>query len=263
MSDSEFAKTHLREHLITMLVPSISKGFWSIYDTANELCDKNNQPDQTLRTFQNMLAKIPEWSEATLVKEVERITLSTQCSYLDELLMGVFIAYMKSFASLHYRGDDTHVSIDFERPSMEKFIHALYIQSARTLWQTAYLFKTIGIPNEQQARNRRDIEAILRESMEHVIRSFLPWKSIAKHFTDPPVTPVPPPSTTVSQRQVTFEEDNDSEDEDDTEEEPRRLVIGDEDATIQVEKIEDEKPDEIFINEVNIQPTDETLVLNL
>ena len=79
MSDAEFAKTHLRDHLMSIIVPSISKGFWSIYDTSKELCDRNSQPDQVLRTFQNMLTKIPDWTEATLTTEVERIVATSKC----------------------------------------------------------------------------------------------------------------------------------------------------------------------------------------
>ena len=168
MSDTDFAKTQLREHIGGLLISPVAEGFWSIYETAKDLCKRNEQMDQVLRTFQNMLTKIPEWSGSTLTTEVERIVKTTKCSYLDDLLMGVFISYMKSFASLHYRGSSSHVDIDFDRPTMEKFIHELYIHSARQLWQVAYLFKTIGVSSEQQARNRRDIESHINSSLEHV-----------------------------------------------------------------------------------------------
>ena len=179
---TEFAKEHLREHLVGLLVGPVSDGFWSIHDSAKELCDRNSQPDQVLRTFQNMLTRIPEWSDATLSTEVERILKITNCKYMDDLLMGVFIAYMKSFASLHYRGSQSELKIDFDRPSFAKFIHELYKHSARKMWQMAYYFKTVGVSSEQQARNRQEIEKIVTECMEQVIRSFLPWEAIAKKY---------------------------------------------------------------------------------
>jgi len=175
MGDTEFAKVHLREHLVGLIVPPISEGFWSVYTTSKELCERNGQLDQVLRTFQNMLTRIPEWSDSTLATEVERIIKVSKCNYLDDLIMGVFIAYMKSFASLHYRGNSSQIKIEFERPSVAKFIHELYKHSARKLWQVAYLFRTVGVPSEQQARNRQDIEKIILECMEQVIRAFLPW----------------------------------------------------------------------------------------
>jgi hypothetical protein len=179
---TEFAKEHLREHLVGLLVSPVSDGFWSIHDSAKDLCDRNGQPDQILRTFQNMLTRIPEWSDSTLSTEVERILKVTNCKYMDDLLMGVFIAYMKSFASLHYRGSQSELKIEFERPSFAKFIHELYKHSARKMWQMAYYFKTVGVSSEQQARNRQDIEKIVTECMEQVIRSFLPWEAIAKKY---------------------------------------------------------------------------------
>jgi hypothetical protein len=179
---TEFAKEHLREHLVGLLVSPVADGFWSIHDSAKDLCDRNGQPDQILRTFQNMLTRIPEWSDSTLSTEVERILKVTNCKYMDDLLMGVFIAYMKSFASLHYRGSQSELKIEFERPSFAKFIHELYKHSARKMWQMAYYFKTVGVSSEQQARNRQDIEKIVTECMEQVIRSFLPWEAIAKKY---------------------------------------------------------------------------------
>jgi hypothetical protein len=195
MADTEFAKTHLREHLGSLLVSPVSEGFWSIQKTAIEFCERNSQPDQVLRTFQNMLTRIHEWSDVTLSTEVDRIQKVSKCGYLDDLLMGVFIAYMKSFATLHYRGGSTEINIDFDRPSLAKFIHELYKHSARKLWQVAYLFKTTGITSEQHARNRQEVESIISQCLEQVIRSFLPWESIAKKYfsQSEPTTQAPPP----------------------------------------------------------------------
>jgi len=258
MSDAEFAKTHLRDHLMSIIVPSISKGFWSIYDTSKELCDRNSQPDQVLRTFQNMLTKIPEWTDATLTTEVERIVATSKCSYLDDLLMGVFIAYMKSFASLHYRGSSTHVNVDFDRPSMNKFVHELYLESARKLWQVAYLFKTGGVSAEQQARNRQEIITVLNHSFEIVVRSFLPWKTIAKQFSEAPVVEPEAPQ----RNKVVFEDDSDDDDEE--EEKPKPISISEEEATIDIDTFSDVEEEADPLKDIETKASNgSTLVLNL
>lgn len=270
MGDAEFAKIHLREHLSGLIIPPVSEGFWSIYDSSKELCHRNNQSDQTLRTFQNMLTRIPEWSDSTLTTEVDRIIKVSKCEYLDDLLMGVFISYMKSFASLHYRGESSHIKIEFERPSLAKFLHELYKHSARKLWQVAYLFRTIGTTSEQQARNRQDIEKIITECMEQVVRGFLPWQTIAKNYfvetpTDVPVLAPPlAPSKTVQ-----FEEE--SEDEESDEEEPPKLQISEETATLEVEDLDKKEEQTVQLPEQEVDPlkeieskiSSETLVLNL
>lgn len=274
MGDTEFAKVHLREHLGGLLVPTISEGLWSIYASSKELCERNSQIDQVLRTFQNMLTRIPEWSDSTLSTEVERIIKVSKCNYMDDLIMGVFLAYMKSFASIHYRGNSSQIKIEFDRPSVAKFVHELYKQSARKLWQVAYLFRTHGVPSEQQARNRQEIEKIILECMEQVIRAFLPWEAIAKnYFVDTP-TDVPVVQTDSSLKSVTFEEeDEEDEDEDEEYEAPPRLTISEEVGSIEVSDLD--QPQEVTLPEVKQEDIDplkeieskvtegESLVINL
>ena len=270
MTDTEFAKNHLREHLSGLIIPPISEGFWSIYMSGKELCDRNNQPDQILRTFQNMLTRIPEWSDATLSTEVERIVKITKCTYLDDLLMGVFISYMKSFASLHYRGASSQIKIEFERPNFTKFIHELYKHSARKVWQVAYLFKTVGVSAEQLARNRQEIEKIIADCMEQVIRSFLPWEQISKnYFMDTPSDiPTQPPAASKS---VMFEDvqDDESDSDSDEEEERPKMTMGDETVSLDVEEL-DNKSDTKTVVIPEMDPLSEieskmgdSLVLNM
>ena len=122
MSDTDHAKTQLREHLASLLVPHVSEGFWSIQKNAHEMCQRNKQPGETIRTFQNMLTKIPEWTDSTVTEETDRILKKSKCAYMDDLLMGVFLSYMKSFASLQYKGRSSQVKMEFERPNVSKFI---------------------------------------------------------------------------------------------------------------------------------------------
>lgn len=290
---TEFAKEHLREHLVGLLVSPVADGFWSICNSAEELCKRNGQPDQILRTFQNMLTRIPEWSDATLSTEVERILKITNCKYMDDLLMGVFIAYMKSFASLHYRGSQSELKIEFDRPSFAKFIHELYKHSARKIWQMAYYFKTVGVSSEQQARNRQEVEKIVTECMEQVIRSFLPWEAITKKYfaeDDEPSQSASLPVHRVSEEplkksvptQVKFE-DNVPEEGSDSgsdlgsesgDEDRGELKVGDEVAEIEFEDMDKPAPAPVPVPEEEDEEEDdplkeiegkagETLVLNM
>jgi len=252
MSSTEFAKTHLREHLVSLIVPPVSDGFWSIYDSAKEVCERNGQLDQVLRTFQNMLTKIPEWTDATLTTEVERIIKITKCSYMDDLLMGVFISYMRSFASLHYRGSSSEIKIDFNRPSFAKFVHELYKHSGRKLWQVAYYFKTLGVTSEQQARNRQEIEKVVTDCMEQVIRGFLPWEAIAKKYfadeeeseDDAPKKSEPPVEKEDPKHQkVQFDDLDDLEEEEEAEEELPIIKMSDETVELDFKDLDEVKPE--------------------
>jgi hypothetical protein len=264
MTDSEFAKTHLKEHLASLLVTPVCEGFWSIYKSSVELCERNGQMDQLLRTFQNMVTRIPEWSDATLSTEVERIVKVSKCGYLDDLLMGVFIAYMKSFASLQYRGSSSEINVEFDSPSVPQFVHELYKHSARKIWQVAYLFKTIGVTMEQQARNRQEVERLVVECMELTIRGFLPWEAIAKKYFSQPkqaeiITEIP---EVVESKAVSFDEEDDDSGSEDEYKEP--LTLSEEVAEIQFEDLD--KKQEVVekspMDELSEKVSD-TLVLNL
>lgn len=267
---TEFVKSTLRENLTRVLVPHVADGLWSIYDSAKGACDRNGQGDQILKTFQNLLTQIPKWSPETLKKEVERITIASKCEYLEDLLLGVFVSYIRAFATLQ-QAEKTHVDIDFTRPSVETFVHQLYKHAARQSWSTAYLFKTVGVTSEQQARNRRDIETMIGGAMNEVIDSFIPWKDISRAYFQggaaaaPPAgeapaapaapTPAAPAPALVESapeppKAVQFDEDED-------EDEAPAIALG-EDVKLDDSEFETDDDDE----SVKLEPT-ESVSLNL
>jgi len=242
---TEFVKQTMRDNLGRTIIPHVADGLWSIYDNALKACQRNGQPEKTLQTFQNLLTRIPHWNEETLQKEVERIEIASKCDYIEDLVLGVFVSYIRAFASLQ-QSEATHVEIPFERPSLSKFIQTFYTSSARKCWAAAYLFKTVGTSSEQQARNRRDIEVLLESALSEVIDSFIPWRDISKAYFQareaPPApavearpdTPAPKAPVTFGETEVQeFETDDDSEDEEDR----PRMKVG-EDVSLDDEEIE-------------------------
>ena len=198
---TEFVKQTMRENLTRVLVPHVADGLWSIYENAKTACERNKQPEKTLQTFQNLLTSVTKWTPETLKKEVERIITASKCDYIEDLLLGVFVSYIRAFASLQ-QNESTHVNIEFERPSLETFVHNFYVVSARKCWTQAYLFNTIQVPSTQQARNRREIETMLDSTIGEVVDFFIPWRGISQAYfqkkeeprpaTAPPVTFAPP-----------------------------------------------------------------------
>jgi hypothetical protein len=242
---TEFVKQTLRENLSRTLVPHIADGLWSIYDSAKTACERNRQPEKTLQTFQNLLTRIPQWSDEVLSTEVDRIVQASKCDYLDDLLLGVFVSYIRAFASLQ-QADAGHVDVHFDRPSLSKFLHAFYKLAARKSWSNAYLFNTINIKSEQQARNRRDIEVMLEGCMNEVVDSFIPWRDISKAYFAAAPSPAPAPSPVSAPKTpvVIAEHENevhefetDDEEEEEEEEERPRLQVGEE---ITLDDIEDD-----------------------
>lgn len=284
---TDFVKQTLRENLGRTLVPHVADGFWSIYDNAKSACERNKQPDQVLRTFQNLLTQVPKWTAETLKKEVDRISAASKCDYIEDLLLGVFVSYIRAFASLQQTQTE-HVDIPFTRPSVEVFLHKFYVQSARVFWSNAYLFKTVGVSSEQQARNRRDIDLMLADTLNEVIDSFIPWKDISKAYFKAPEVPEhpapipvpeisapvavlapalveepPKPAVKFGQNEV---QESDTEDEEDSDEDtdddaPPAIQLG-EDIGLNDDDFESESESEAE-GEVDVKPSSEAVALNL
>ena len=101
--ETQFAKRHIRNRFSLMVIPNVADGVWSVYENAKLICEKNGQPDQILMTFQNLLTRIPEWKDDVLQAEVKRIVTASKCSYLEELLTGVLLTYLRAFAAVQCR----------------------------------------------------------------------------------------------------------------------------------------------------------------
>ena len=281
---TDFVKQTLRENLGRTLVPHVADGFWSIYDNAKSACERNKQPDQVLRTFQNLLTQVPKWSTETLKKEVDRISAASKCDYIEDLLLGVFVSYIRAFASLQQTQSE-HVDIPFTRPAVEVFVHKFYVVSARGFWSNAYLFRTVGITSEQQARNRRDIEVMLADTLNEVIDSFIPWKDISKaYFKAPdapeavaaappapaPPAPAPPapalveeppkPAVKFGENEVQ-ESDDETDDDESDDDEPPAIQLG-EDVGLNDDDFDSETESE-GEGEVDVKPSSEAVALNL
>lgn len=255
---TDFVKQTLRENMSRALVPHVADGLWSIYDNARTACERNGQTDQILRTFQNLLTRIPDWKEDTLVKEVDRITVASKIDYLDDLLLGVFVSYIRAFATLQ-QSDKLHIDIQFTPPSIQVFVHTLYKHAARHAWSNAYLFKTVGVSSEQQARNRRDIEIAISGCMNDVIDSFIPWKRLSQAYFRPSATPPAPvqvPEVVAPPPAVKFGENETHEFEDDEEEAPP-IKVGDDVV------LDDAAFDESDSDSVHLEEPKESVALNL
>lgn len=267
--ESHFAKRHIRNRFSLMLLPQVSEGVWSVYDNAKTICEKNNQSDQILMTFQNLLTRIPQWTDDVLQTEVKRIIAASKCTYLEELLTGVLLAYLRTFAAVQYRASQDSIEVEFERPPLGRFIHELYKEVARRCWENAFLFRTVGVRTEQQARNRQEIDRIIDTAIDTVLDSFLPWESIVTNYfsvgggeDDSEAVSAPAPAPTPAA--VKFAETSDTEDTDDesTDSEPPKIQLTEE--AVDLEGIDDlDEKEEVVDIQVPESSEGESLVLKL
>tara|TARA_B100001175_G_C19403972_1_gene587693 strand:- start:468 stop:1112 length:645 start_codon:yes stop_codon:yes gene_type:complete len=73
--------------------------------------------------------------------------------------------------------------INVKVPKLENFIHKCYIQIAEEFWSSTYLFNE-NITKLEIQKNKRQINSIVKASIEEVIRRSLPIKSILKDYLE-------------------------------------------------------------------------------
>jgi len=175
------ARNEWSARLINIVCPHIINGFNTIFKEAYELCLENEEDEKYLMTFQNFLTRIPKWNEELIKKEVERLTESSGCTYLTELITCVHIIQLKALTSA--RVGQKQQKIDIDIPKLELFIHNCYILVARKLYTNIYLFEADVSPLEKQ-KNNRELELIIKECILNAIRDSIPIEQILRNYLD-------------------------------------------------------------------------------
>jgi len=167
--------------LINILAPLVVEGIKSIYDESWKLCKENDETDKYLMTFQNFLARIPKWNASIVEQETSRIVEKSNCGYLTDLISCVHIIQLKSLTCM--RVGNKQKKVDISVPSLNDFIHKVYINAARKIYTNIYLFETNISPLQIQ-KHRRELELIVREEILNTIRDNVPVENILKVYLD-------------------------------------------------------------------------------
>jgi len=167
--------------LINILTPLVIEGFKSIFDESWKLCEENDELEKYLMTFQNFLARVPKWNPNIVTEETNRIVEKSNCGYLTDLISCVHIIQLKSLTCM--RVGNQQKKIDINVPSLENFIHKVYINTARKMYTNIYLFEKNITPLQIQKHNR-ELELIVREQILNSIRDNIPVEDILKVYLD-------------------------------------------------------------------------------
>ena len=175
------SKNEWSARLVLTLTPLVISGFKSIYSEADKLCIENDEEDKVLMTFQNLISRIPKWSNQIVVDETVRIKEESRCEYIEELITCVHITHLKALTAIRVGQKQKRIEIDV--PPLDKFIHTAYIHCARAIYKNVYLFDTNVAPLTFQKQNR-ELEMIVREGILESIRSSVPIDRILRAYLD-------------------------------------------------------------------------------
>ena len=167
--------------LLNILTPAISQGLKSIFDEAWKICIDNKEKDKYLMTFQNFLTRVPKWNTNIIETEKTRIVETSGCTYLEELITCVHVIQLKILTCV--RVGSKQKKIDINVPSVNDFIHKIYIHVARKIYMNIFLFEKNIVPLQIQENNSK-VENIIKECILNAIRDSIPVEGILRAYMD-------------------------------------------------------------------------------
>jgi hypothetical protein len=173
------AKGEYSVRLVNILTPLVLEGIKSIFESSKKLCIQNNEYDKYLMTFQNLLSRVVNWNESIIQEEINRIVRKSQCNYIPELISSVHITQVKILTSVKLGNSCKKISIDI--PTINKFMHNIYIKTARKIYSNVYLFEENVLPLNYQ-KNMRECEMIIQQCILDTIRDGLPVETILRAY---------------------------------------------------------------------------------
>lgn len=181
LSSLEESRNELVARLVNILTPHITEGFSSIYKEACQMCIANEEEEKYLMTFQNLISRVPKWNNELVQVESKRILEQSGCSYIEDLITCVHILKLKALTCV--RVGERHKKIDIQIPKFSEFIHKVYINTARKLYVSIYLFEK-DIPPLQVQKNNREINIVIKECIVNTVRDNIPVEDILKSYLD-------------------------------------------------------------------------------
>lgn len=172
-------KNEYTTQLINILSPLVFEGINSIYKDAQKVSKEND----ILKIFQNYLKAIPKWNQSLIERETNRIITSSQSyGWLNDLVRATLKANL--IVLMYNPTIKTQVKIDktyYDNVNINDFIHKVYIECAREIWNNPYLFFHNYQPIEIK-RNQRDCINIIKDCIKEALRKLLPVKHILQIY---------------------------------------------------------------------------------
>ena len=132
-------------------------------------------------TFQNLISRIPKWNAQIIETERKRICEKSGCNHLEDLITCVHIIMLKILTAV--RVGQKQKKIDINIPEINDFIHRTYINVARKIYKTTYLFE-VNIQPLQIQKNYRELEIIVQECILNTVRESIPVEAILRAYMD-------------------------------------------------------------------------------
>lgn len=165
--------------LTNILTPLIYEGIKSIYNQAKKISDTDN----VLKNFQTFLRNVPNWDQGIINGEYDRIMSSSRSfEWLTDLIRATLKSNIILLSTSPFSNTPSKIDNElYNNIDTKEFIHKIYIECARELWNNPYLFYH-NYPAIDLKRNQRDAHNLIKECIEEAIRKILPLKYVLEKY---------------------------------------------------------------------------------
>ena len=165
------AKKELLNQLSSTILPSALDCMDSLYaDSKVETQGRN-----TLKMFQEKLAKIPQWNNYQIDTEVGKCV--DRCGgCLDEMTAACFVATVKIISSVRLSKDSRKVSLKI--PTNDVFVLGVYTNVAKRIYEDPYIYQEVISRNDR----RKDLLKRMDGVVEETVKEMLPINQILKTY---------------------------------------------------------------------------------
>jgi hypothetical protein len=172
-------KNEYTTHLINIITPLIFEGLQSVYKQSIKV----SEPNEILKHFQSFLKMIPKWNQSMIDVETNRIINSSNSyNWLNDLIKATLKSHYVVLTYNPTRKVQEKIDPSFyQNIKTSDFIHKVYIECARELWNNPYLLYH-NYPPIEIKRNQRDCMAIIKDCIKEAIRKLLPVKHILQIY---------------------------------------------------------------------------------
>ena len=165
------AKKELLNQLSSTILPSALDCMDSLYAESKV----ETQGRNTLKAFQEKLAKIPQWNNYQIDTEVGKCV--DRCGgCLDEMTAACFVATVKIISSVRLSKDSRKVSLKI--PTNDVFVLGVYTNVAKRIYEDPYIYQEVISRNDR----RKDLLKRMDGVVEETVKEMLPINQILKTY---------------------------------------------------------------------------------
>jgi len=167
-------------HLVNSIYPLIYEGLIGIYDEAKKSAKTNDE----LKLFQIMLSGVKTWNQVIIDNEYNRIIrMNTLGKTVEDLLKAVIKANIVVLTNSNIEYDDKLLKELNIQDDFKTFIHLVYIECARTFYNSAYLFYHKNTDLDIK-RHQTEILDRIQSCIQNAIRKMIPLQITIKTYLE-------------------------------------------------------------------------------